>query len=122
MEGDGLEPLRFGALEIADLIGLVDAGRVSKRNARKIFGVLSDEGGQPVAIMAALGLESISDGARLQAVIGEVLANHPDQVARFRDGQRQLQGFFMGQVMRAMGGKADAREVSRLLIEMLRGE
>jgi glutaminyl-tRNA synthetase len=121
LEGDALEPLRFGPSELAVLLSLIESGRVTNRNAREIFRTMSRESGQPEEILASLGLESISDGDSLAAAIDQVLAENSDSVERYRAGEKRLQGFFMGQVMRAMGGKADARELSRILAEKLKG-
>ena len=91
IEGDGLEPLRFGPTEVAALISLVEAGRVSNRNAKDIFEVMARESGQPEQIMADLNVESISDQGQLEVVIDQVLTEHSDAVARFRAGERKLQ-------------------------------
>jgi len=120
LEGEGLEPLRFGPAEIVQLISLVESGVVSNRHAKEVFTVLSTEGGRPAEIVDQLGLQTISDSASLEAAVDRVLADNPDSVERFRGGEKRLQGFFMGQVMRAMEGKADAREVSQILARKLR--
>ena len=61
----------------------------------------------------------MSDSDALQAVIGEILARHPEQVADYRAGKEKLLGFFVGQVMKATQGKANPAVVNKLLKELL---
>jgi aspartyl-tRNA(Asn)/glutamyl-tRNA(Gln) amidotransferase subunit B len=82
---------------------------------------VAETGRSPDEIVASEGLAQIRDQGELERWVDEVLAAHPDEVARFRGGESRLRGFFMGQVMKASNGKADPGEVSRLLGESLGG-
>jgi glutaminyl-tRNA synthetase len=97
------------------LVALVDAGDVSSTGGKEILRVLLEEGGDPATIVAERGLAQVSDAATLAPVVAEVLAENADAVARYRDGKKQLLGFFIGAVMRASGGAANPEEVRALL-------
>jgi Asp-tRNA(Asn)/Glu-tRNA(Gln) amidotransferase B subunit len=82
-----------------------------------VLAELVAEGGSPREIVRRRGLEQVSDEAALADAIDRVLAEHPAEAERFRGGEAKLRGFFVGQVMRATGGKADPAAVQRLLAE-----
>ncbi|MCA9527536.1 MAG: glutamine--tRNA ligase, partial [Myxococcales bacterium] len=110
-------PLTPAAL--AGLIGLVDAGRLSVTAGKEVFAELVAQGGDPAAIMAARGLEQLSDAGALAAAVDAVIAASPAQVERYRGGNAGLLGFFIGQVMKATGGRADPAATRALLTERL---
>lgn len=107
---------------LAALIALVEEGRMTVAAGRDVLHVLLDEGGEPKAIMAAKGLERVSDDGALIALIDAVLAAHPTEVERYREGRTNLIGFFVGKVMQQSGGSADAARVRDLLQTHLAGE
>ena len=76
-------------------------------------------GGDPDALIAELGLEKVDDPDELKPLVDSVLAEFTDKVAAYRDGNRNLFGLFMGQVMRRSGGKADPALVRSLLAQRL---
>ncbi len=100
---------------VAALLALVDDGTLSQSAAKKVLGVLAEEGGDPVAVVDRLGLAQVRDDARLEAWVDEVLAEHADEAGRYREGEARLLGFFVGQVMRRSSGKADPKRVNELL-------
>jgi aspartyl-tRNA(Asn)/glutamyl-tRNA(Gln) amidotransferase subunit B len=77
--------------------------------------------GDADAIIARKGLKQITDSGALEAAIDQVIAANPNQLAQFRAGKEALLGYFVGQVMKATGGKANPAEVNRLLAAKLRG-
>ena len=105
-------------LDSADLVELsemVADGTVSATAAKDVLrGVLAGEG-RPSAVAEARDLIQISDTSVLEAEVDAVLAAHPDEIARIRDGDMKPVGFLVGQVMRATGGKADPKVVSQLV-------
>ena len=101
------------------LVALVDDGTLSTTAAKQVLTELLTSGGDPAAIVDRLGLRQISDTAALAATVEEVTAAHPEQLARYREGKTSLFGFFVGQVMRASGGKANPKLVAQLLRERL---
>lgn len=120
VEALGLEPEA-----VAELLALVASGQANRRAARTILERMVESGsggaGAPVTILEAEGLAQVSDSGRIEGWVDEVLAAHPDEVTRFREGERRLQGFFMGEVMKRSRGKADPGEVARILGGKLKG-
>jgi len=113
---------RFGvsAERLSKLIGLVKGGVVSLQAAKRVYPELVDGNEEPGAVAERLGLIQVGDAAALGAWVEEVLAANPSEVERFRGGEAKLMGFFVGQVMKKSGGKADPKAVQPLLIEKLR--
>jgi aspartyl-tRNA(Asn)/glutamyl-tRNA(Gln) amidotransferase subunit B len=110
-------PVRPAAL--AALIGLVADGTLGSSGAKTVFAALvaGESGGDPAAIVAARGLGQIADAGALAAVVAEVVAAHPGQAEQFRGGKENLMGFFVGQVMKATGGRAEPQLAQQLLRE-----
>jgi aspartyl-tRNA(Asn)/glutamyl-tRNA(Gln) amidotransferase subunit B len=77
------------------------------------------EGGSADALIEAKGLRQITDTSAIERVIDEVLARNPGQLAEFRGGKDKLFGFFVGQVMKATGGKANPAQLNELLKKKL---
>ena len=111
--------LHFGGTALGRLVVLVEEGSISGRTAKDVFARLVEEGGDPEEIVRSEGLEQISDPAELGALLDRAIDDHPDQVARYREGQGGLLGFFVGQVMRATDGKANPELVKRLVRDRL---
>ena len=107
--------------QLAEMVALIDDGVISGKIAKEILPELLRAGGSPRAIVEARGLGMISDPAAITAIVDDLLAAHPDEVAAFRGGKTKLQGFFVGQLMKRTGGKADPRLSNQILNERLRG-
>jgi len=116
-----LETLKLTPESFARLLSLIDSGAISGTAAKDVFGELLARGGQPEVVVDALGLRQVSDASAIEGIVDSVLAAHPEEVARFRAGKKQLLGFFTGQVMRAMQGKANPALASELLKRKLGG-
>ena len=99
---------------------LDDLNRTGK-NLVKLSEQFGGIGPEAKEIVAERGLEQISDTASLSDTVDEVLARLPDEVERYRGGDKKLTGFFMGQVMRATRGKANPQMATKLLREKIRG-
>jgi aspartyl-tRNA(Asn)/glutamyl-tRNA(Gln) amidotransferase subunit B len=104
---------------LAALVELVDSGRLTARSAREIFPELAAEGGDPEAIMQARGLEAVQDSGLIESVVDEVLAANPKSIESFREGDKKVLNFLMGQVMKRTQGKANPAEVKQLLEKRL---
>jgi len=111
--------LPFGAAELGELVNLIDKGTISGNIAKEVFGQMAESGGKPSAIVAEKGLVQVSDQDVLTGILDKVMAENPDEVARFRGGEKKLTGFFMGQIMKVSGGKANPKLVQKLLGEKL---
>ena len=105
---------------LAALIGLVQAGRLTARNASQLFPDLISEAGDPEQLMIERGLEAVSDSGAIDAFVEEVIAAHCDVVQQIRDGDDKPLNFLMGRVMKASHGKADPGQVRKTLVEKIR--
>ena len=89
--------------------------------ARRRLPELLERGGSAKAIVAARGLGMISDPAAIGAIVDGLLAAHPAEVEAFRGGKNKLQGFFVGQLMKQTGGRADPKLANQILMQKLKG-
>ena len=106
---------------LVSLLNLVENGTVSLKVAREIFPELYASGKTPEQIVEEKGLSQVSDEGTLEKIIDEVIAKNPAQVAQYRGGKEQVLGFFVGQVMKGSGGKANPGKVNELLKRKLAG-
>ncbi len=106
---------------LADLIGLVENGVLSTSVAKQVFETMWSSGRPAQEIVKAEGLGQIGDEAALTALVGEVVAAHPAEVAQARSGKASVLGFLVGQVMKKTGGKANPKLVSELVRRAVNG-
>jgi aspartyl-tRNA(Asn)/glutamyl-tRNA(Gln) amidotransferase subunit B len=106
---------------LVSLLQVVDRGTISLKAAREIFPELYRSGKTPEQIVNERGLTQVSDEAALEKLIQDVIDKNPAQVAQYRSGKEAVFGFFVGQVMRASGGKANPGKVNELLKRKLAG-
>ena len=119
-EAESLSDLPFDGEALGRLVALVEDGTLSSKLGKRVLtAMLAGEGADPKAVAEAHGWLQVSDEAALEGVVAQVLAAHPDEVARFRAGEAKLLGFFMGQVMRASQGKANPGVAQQLLRKQL---
>ena len=104
---------------LGQLLTLIDGGQISGKMGKTVFEEMVKTGQDPEAIVAARGLEQVSDAGELEAVVAKVLAAAPDEVAAYRQGKKKLMGFFVGQVMRETRGQANPKLVNEILQRML---
>ncbi|GAB3814501.1 Asp-tRNA(Asn)/Glu-tRNA(Gln) amidotransferase subunit GatB [Tessaracoccus terricola] len=117
--GIGVDELTITPAQVAEVQAMVDEGKLTDKLARQVFdGVLAGEGG-PAEVVAARGLEVVSDDGALSAAVDDVIAANPDVAAKIRDGKHQAAGALIGQVMKVMRGSADAARVRELIMEKL---
>ena len=105
--------------QAAELLALVADGTLSGSLAKQVFEVMLETGDAPGKIVEERGLKQTSDTGAIEAVIAEVLAKNPNQLEQYRGGKVALFGFFVGQTMKAMGGKANPGVVNELLKKAL---
>jgi aspartyl-tRNA(Asn)/glutamyl-tRNA(Gln) amidotransferase subunit B len=111
--------VRLAPERLATLIRLVDDGTISGKIAKDVFGVSYSTGLDPADVVRERGLTQVSDEAALLAAIDGVIANNPAQHDQYKAGKTAVFGYFVGQVMKATGGKANPALVNRLLKERL---
>jgi len=114
-----IDTLKFSASQIAELIKMVDDETISNKIAKQVFEEMAKSGENPTKIVEAKGLIQISDPVVISSVIDEIMAKNPDNVAKFRAGNTKLLGFFVGQVLKSTGGKANPKVVNSLVAEKL---
>jgi aspartyl-tRNA(Asn)/glutamyl-tRNA(Gln) amidotransferase subunit B len=114
-----IEALALTPGAFAALLTLLDKGEISGNAAKEVFNELLAKGGDPAKIVEAKGLRQVSDTGAIEKTVDEVIAAHPDEVARYKGGKTQLLGFFTGQVMRAMKGKGNPGIAGELLKKKL---
>jgi len=112
-------PLR--PAQLAEMLQMIDAGKISGKIAKEILPELLLNGGSPNAIVDERGLGMISDPEVIDLIVDELLVAHPDEVQAFRGGKKKLQGFFVGQLMKRTGGKADPKLANQILSKKLQG-
>ncbi|MBM4121866.1 MAG: Asp-tRNA(Asn)/Glu-tRNA(Gln) amidotransferase subunit GatB [Nitrospira sp.] len=110
-----------GPERLVSLLQLVEKGTISLKVAREIFPELYASGKSPEQIVREKGLTQVSDEGALVKIIDEVMAKNQAQVAQYRSGKETVLGFFVGQVMKASGGKANPGKVNELLKRKLAG-
>ena len=113
--GRGIEESPVSPAQAAELLALVADGTLSGSLAKQVFEVMLETGDGAQAIVEARGLKQTSDTGAIEAVIAEVLAKNPGQLEQYRGGKVALFGFFVGQTMKAMGGKANPAVVNELV-------
>tara|TARA_Y100000782_G_C10189132_1_gene269258 strand:+ start:16592 stop:18046 length:1455 start_codon:yes stop_codon:yes gene_type:complete len=108
-------------LSIAELIQLIESGKVSNSMASsKLFPAMIEQPEEsPETLAKSLDLIQESNDDAIEVFIQEVIDNNPDEVERFRNGEKKLIGFFMGQLMKVSKGKADPKKSNQLLQKML---
>ncbi len=114
--GIGLDELAITPAQVADVIALVEQGKLSNKLAREVVeGVLAGEG-EPEAVMTARGLALVRDDSLTQAAVDEALAANPDVAEKIRAGKVAAAGAIVGAVMKATRGQADAARVRELVL------
>ena len=106
---------------LSGLLALLDRGEISAASAKEVLAEMAVSGGEAAAIVARKGLGKIGGSAELDALAAEIVAANPSQVALYRSGKTQTFGWFVGQVMKRTGGRADPAAVRTALEKALGG-
>ena len=104
---------------LAEMIGLIEDGTISSKQAKKVFKLLADKGGSAKEVVEAEGLVQLSDPAQLLPLITEVLDNNQQSIDDYKAGKKKATGFLVGQIMKATKGQANPQVVNQLLTEEL---
>lgn len=102
---------------LAEMIGLIEDGTISSKQAKKLFTELIKNGGEAKATAKKLGMEQISDPKVLGEMVEEVLNENPQSIADFKDGKDRAIGFLVGQIMKKSRGQANPQMVNKILLE-----
>ena len=101
--------------DLGKLISLIETGVISGKIAKTVFSEMAESGKTPDEIVAEKGLVQVTDAAEIEAVIDTVITAHPGEVEKYKGGNKKLMGFFVGQVMKETGGKANPAMVNDIL-------
>ena len=112
---------RVDADKLAGLLARIVDGTISGKIAKEVFEAMWAEGGTADSVIEAKGLKQITDTSAIERAIDDVMARNPGQLAEYRSGKDKLFGFFVGQVMKATGGKANPAQLNELLKRKLSG-
>ena len=113
--------LKFPAVAIGELIGLVERGQISSKIAQEVFAEMFASGKSPATIVEEKGLSQVSDSGELEAFCREAIEANPGPADDFRNGKEAALNFLKGQVMKASRGKANPQMVGELLAKILNG-
>jgi aspartyl-tRNA(Asn)/glutamyl-tRNA(Gln) amidotransferase subunit B len=117
--GKELAESPVSAPALGKLLDLIADDTISGRTAKDVFDEMFETGRDPAAIVEARGLKQITDTGAIEAAIDKVIAANPAQVAKYKAGETKVAGWFVGQVMKATGGKANPQLVNQLLAKKL---
>lgn len=117
--GKSLDESPVSPKQAAELLGLVADGTISGSIAKQVFEIMLETGQGAAAIVEEKGLKQTSDTGAIEAEIAKIMAANEDKVAEYRGGKDKLFGFFVGQTMKAMQGKANPQVINDLLKKML---
>ena len=107
------------AKKLSKLINLIKDGIISGKIAKSVFEIMVDEGKDPQIIVEEKGLKQQRDPKEIEKLIDKVITNNPDKVKEYKSGKDKLFGFFVGQVMKVSGGKANPQLVNEILKKKL---
>ena len=109
------------AAHLAGLLDLIENDTISGRIAKDVFGFMVETGKDAATIVAERGLRQVTDSGAIEAAIDKVVAENAAKVAEYRGGKQALFGWFVGQVMKSTGGKANPASVNEILRKKLAG-
>ncbi len=112
---EGLAASKATPGSLAALLKLLDANQINAAAAKQVLEEVHRTGAAPADVVAAKGLAQVSDTGAVDAAVEAVLARNPGEVEKYKGGKKNLIGFFMGQVMRELGGKGDPKVVTAAL-------
>jgi aspartyl-tRNA(Asn)/glutamyl-tRNA(Gln) amidotransferase subunit B len=118
-DGKTIEDCALPPGHIATLVKLVDGGTISGKQGKELFAEVYASGESPDALAEKKGLRQISDAGEIERIAAEIIARNPKQAEQYRSGKDGLLGFFVGQVMKATGGKANPQVTSDTLKKLL---
>jgi len=118
-EGKSLEECPVAPAQLAGLMNQIQEGIISGKIAKEVFVLMWDTGQDAASLIEEHSLKQVSDDGEILVIINKVLSEHSDKVEEYKSGKDKLFGFFVGQVMKAMAGKANPELVNQLLKQEL---
>jgi aspartyl-tRNA(Asn)/glutamyl-tRNA(Gln) amidotransferase subunit B len=120
-ENKRIEEIPLTPITLAEMISLIESNTISTKIGKDILPELLAEGGSAKELVERKGLIQISDTGAIEVAIDAVIAAHPSELEKYRGGKKNLLGFFVGQVMKQTGGRADPKLTNQLLQKKLDG-
>jgi len=117
-EGRGIGYSPVTADQLRSIIDLIKSGTISGKIAKDVFDIVWNEGGDPKSIVEKRGLTQVTDLAAIEKAVDDVIAANPEKAEQAK-AKPALAGWFVGQVMKATGGKASPQAVNELLKKKL---
>jgi aspartyl-tRNA(Asn)/glutamyl-tRNA(Gln) amidotransferase subunit B len=113
-EGRDIQASPLSAAQLGTIVDLIGEGTISGKIAKDLFEIVWQEGGDPRALVETRGMKQVTDLGAIEQVVDDIMSANPDKVAQAR-AKPQLIGWFVGQVMKSSGGKANPQAVNDLL-------
>ena len=113
--GQSLQECKVTAKKLAGLIKQIENGTISGKIAKDVFDEMFESGAEAKPIIESKGLQQVSDTSSIEKLVDQVLSENQDEVAKYKSGKDRLFGFFVGQVMKASGGKMNPQLVNQIL-------
>jgi aspartyl-tRNA(Asn)/glutamyl-tRNA(Gln) amidotransferase subunit B len=113
-EGRDIAGSPVNAEQLAAIVDLIGDGTISGKIAKDLFEIVWQEGGDPRALVESRGMKQVTDLSAIEKVVNDIIAANPDKAAQVKDKPQSL-GWFVGQVMKSSGGKANPQAVNELL-------
>ncbi|HUQ36115.1 MAG TPA: Asp-tRNA(Asn)/Glu-tRNA(Gln) amidotransferase subunit GatB [Aestuariivirga sp.] len=117
-EGKTIETTPVSARQLGEIVDLITSGTISGKIAKDVFEIIWTEGGSPAGIVESRGLKQVTDSGAIEKAVDEIIAQNPDKITSVLAKPSML-GWFVGQVMKATGGKANPQAVNDLLRQKL---
>ena len=102
-----------------ELVKLLSEDAISSKQAKQVFSAIMDEDKDPSVIVEERGMKQVSDTGAIEAVVDAIIAANPDEVARYKEGNTKVIGFFVGQCMKEMRGQGNPKIINQLLAKKL---
>jgi aspartyl-tRNA(Asn)/glutamyl-tRNA(Gln) amidotransferase subunit B len=113
-EGKSIEDSPVSAAQIGAIVDLISSNVISGKLAKDLFEIVWTEGGDPEKIVEARGMKQVNDTSAIEKAVDEIIAKNPDKVEQAK-AKPTLLGWFVGQVMKTTGGKANPQAVNEIL-------
>jgi aspartyl-tRNA(Asn)/glutamyl-tRNA(Gln) amidotransferase subunit B len=113
-EGKDIATSPVSAVQLGAILDLIQNGTISGKIAKDLFEIVWTEGGDPGAIVEARGLKQVTDVGAIEKLVADIIAANPDKAEQAK-AKPAMVGWFVGQVMKSSGGKANPQAVSDLL-------
>jgi len=117
-EGKTVETTPVSAAQLGEIVDLIGEGTISGKIAKDVFEIVWTEGGSPRAVVEAKGLKQVTDTGAIETAVLEIIAANPDKVEQVKAKPTML-GWFVGQAMKASGGKANPQALNEILKQKL---